>query len=74
MSDESAKKDTTVASKSGEDTVWVEGIVPGIDFCNHGKLQLLLLYINKVTLVLFIFDQLVLILHIRLGFFVMFLY
>nr|GMC82801.1 ribosomal lysine N-methyltransferase set10-like [Ipomoea batatas] len=34
--DESAKKDTTVASKSGEDTVWVEGIVPGIDFCNHG--------------------------------------
>lgn len=36
VSDESAKKDTTVASKSGEDTVWVEGIVPGIDFCNHG--------------------------------------
>lgn len=46
VSDEFAKEDTTIVSKSVEDTVWVEGLVPGIDFCNHGKLQLLLLHIN----------------------------
>ncbi|CAH9108328.1 unnamed protein product [Cuscuta epithymum] len=34
---ESAEKNgTAIASESVEDTVWVEGLVPGIDFCNHG--------------------------------------
>lgn len=27
--------EVTPASVQGE-TVWVEGLIPGIDFCNHG--------------------------------------
>lgn len=26
-----------------DETVWVEGLVPGIDFCNHGMLSVLII-------------------------------
>lgn len=29
------KADETSKNK-GSETVWVEGLIPGIDFCNHG--------------------------------------
>lgn len=29
---------STLTSTQGE-TLWVEGLVPGIDFCNHGMVE-----------------------------------
>ena len=28
---------TKAESNAPEDIVWIEGLVPGIDFCNHGN-------------------------------------
>lgn len=29
---------TSTLTSPQEETLWIEGLVPGIDFCNHGKM------------------------------------
>ena len=29
------------SSSLNDETVWVEGLIPGIDFCNHGRFNIL---------------------------------
>lgn len=33
------RKDEDTSNAIVSKTIWVEGLVPGIDFCNHGMLQ-----------------------------------
>lgn len=45
---EEKRTDVANSTSTHEDTVWVEGLVPGIDFCNHGMpLSLLLHFSNR---------------------------
>lgn len=36
-----SKVNGVTSTSKQEETVWVEGLLPGIDFCNHGMLVLI---------------------------------
>lgn len=42
------KDENNASTTPSEDIVWAEGLVPGIDFCNHGTLKIFFYICNFI--------------------------